>query len=54
MIVEYKGFSGEKYKLEVRIPGEVVHKTRIGDMIECYIQDELCYVDEEKIIVVNL
>lgn len=53
MIVEYKGFSGIKYNLKVRISGEVVHKTRIGDMIECYIQDELCYVDEEKIIVVN-
>ncbi|MCR5231807.1 MAG: hypothetical protein K6B64_04085 [Acholeplasmatales bacterium] len=53
MIVEYKSFSGIKYNLKVRISGEVVHKTKIGDMIVCYIQDELCYVDEEKIIVVN-
>ena len=53
MIVEYKGFSGIRYNLKVRISGEVEHKTKIGYMIICYIQDELCYVDEEKIIVVN-
>lgn len=53
MIVEYRGFSGEKYKLEVRIPGEVVHKTKIGDKIYCYIDGDDCFVDVDDINVVK-
>ena len=53
MIVEYKGFSGIKYNLKVRISGEVVHKTKIGDMIYCYIDGDDCFVDVDDINVVK-
>ena len=53
LYVEYEGESGNKYQQVVNVGKEEYKKVKKGDTIECFIKDELCYINPCTISVVE-
>ena len=51
MIVSYRGDSGREYKHSLYIGYNDAALIKPGMKVECYIQDDNCYIDESNIVV---